>query len=67
MGEVFMKMLATLFAVLGFLGFVLAVLYVLLHFNLYGLTGAGFLRGSSVLFLMALVIMVYDRFYLQKK
>lgn len=62
-----MKMLSIVAAAAGVIALLLAVIVVLAHSYILGVTGAGYLRGATALFLLALVIMGYDRCYCQKK
>lgn len=62
-----MKILSLVVTIGGIIALVLAIIDVLASTRIMGVTGAGFVRGSMSLFLLALVIMAYDRFYLQKK
>jgi len=62
-----MKILSGVVAVLGVIAIVLAIINVLAHTAIMGITGAGFLRGATTLLLLALVIMAYDKLYLAKK
>ena len=62
-----MKLLAFAAAVLGILAQILALIFVLFNTPNLGVTGAGYLRGASSLFLLALVVMIFDHLYLKKK
>jgi hypothetical protein len=62
-----MKILSLVVTIGGIIVLFLAIIEVLANIRIMGVTGAGFLRGAMSLFLLALVIMVYDKFYLQKK
>ncbi len=62
-----MKYLCMIAALGGIAATILAFIVVLTQKYLMGVTGAGYLRGASVLFLLSLVIMVYDRAYLKGK
>lgn len=63
-----MKILSLVVTTGGVIAVVLAIIEVLASTgSIMGVTGAGFLRGATSLFLLALVVMAYDKFYLQKK
>ena len=62
-----MKILSIVAAVGGVVALLLAVIVVLAQSYILGVTGAGYLRAATALFLLALVIMGYDRCYCQKK
>ncbi len=61
-----MKILSGVVAVLGAISIVLAIVVLLAHIRIMGVTGAGFLRGATALLLLSLAVMVYDKLYIQK-
>ena len=61
-----MKYLAIILMIGGVLAMFLAVITVLTDFRFLGLSGAGYLRGTSSLLLLALALMVYKRVYQSK-
>ena len=62
-----MKMLSLLVAGLGVLALLLAIVERLFGFQLMGIVPTSLIRGASSLFLLALVIMVYGRWYCQSE
>lgn len=58
-----MKMLSVAVGGLGVLALVLAIVERLAGFQIMGIPPTGLIRGASSLYLLALVIMVYDRWY----
>lgn len=62
-----MKILSIIVAVGGIVALILAGFLILNHSNFLGGTGAGYIRLSTSIFLLALVIMMFDRCYCQKK
>jgi hypothetical protein len=62
-----MKILSICVAVLGVVALVIAVIGALANTTVLNVTRAGYLRGATALFLLALVIIVYDKCYCCKK
>jgi hypothetical protein len=62
-----MKLLAFAAGILGLVCQLFALIFVIFDAPRLGVTGAGYLRGASSLFLLALVIMVFDHLYHKKK
>jgi len=62
-----MKVLSIIVALGGVVALVLAIIDILAHTYIFGVTGAGYLRGASSLFLLALVIIAYDKCFSCKK
>jgi len=62
-----MKMLAIVVAVGGIAALILAGILILAHENFLGGTGAGYIRLSTSIFLLALVIMMFDKSYCREK
>jgi hypothetical protein len=62
-----MKILSLIAAVGGVLAILMAIIYARTSSPDLGITGAGYLRGATSLFLLSLVVMVFDRTYLKKK
>jgi hypothetical protein len=61
-----MKMISCVVSVLGILAVVLGIGEWLFSVQVFHLTPAGYVRGATALFLMALVIMAYGRCYCTK-
>jgi hypothetical protein len=55
-----MKTLSVIATVVGVIGLVLACLSVLINKTILTLTPAGYLRGATAVFLLALVLAVYS-------
>ncbi len=62
-----MKIAAIIAAAAGLIALILSVIVILSHNYILGITGAGFLRGATALYLLALVIIALDRVYFQRK
>jgi hypothetical protein len=61
-----MKILSIVIALGGIVCLLIAAIVILQNTNFLGGTGAGYIRLSSSLFLFAIVVMMYDKIYLQK-
>jgi hypothetical protein len=61
-----MKYLTIIAIIGGILGMLLAVITVVSDFRFLGLSGAGYLRGTSSLLLLALSLLVYKKVYHSK-
>lgn len=61
-----MKILTIIIALGGVICLLIAAIVILQHTNLLGGTGAGYIRLSTSLFLFAIVVMMFDKTYLQK-
>lgn len=61
-----MKTLVIIVSALGILAIGFAFLVILFNIRLLGVTGAGFLRGATALFLLSLVMMKFDKRYIKK-
>ena len=64
--EGIMKILSIIIALSGIVCLLIAAIVILQHTNFLGGTGAGYIRLSTNLFLFAMVVMVFDKIYLQK-
>jgi len=62
-----MKILSVVVTLIGAAAMLLAVVNIFAHTHILRITGAGYLRGATALFLLSLVIMVYDKIYGSKK
>ena len=62
-----MKFISVIVVIAGIVVFILAVISALFHVAIPPATAGGYIRGSSSLFLLALVIMIFDRFYCRKQ
>ncbi|MBI4625264.1 MAG: hypothetical protein HY736_18845 [Verrucomicrobia bacterium] len=58
-----MKMLSVAVGGLGVLALILAIVERLFGFQIMGVPPTGLIRGATALYLLALLIMVYDRWY----
>ncbi len=62
-----MKILSIIVALGGVVALVFSIIDIFAHTYILGVTGAGYLRGASALFLLALVIIAYDKCFSCKK
>jgi hypothetical protein len=59
-----MKMISASIGGLGSLALLVGIVAKLLNINaIVGITAGGYVRGATALFLLTLVVMVYDRLY----
>jgi hypothetical protein len=58
-----MKMISMIVTVLGVLALILAVVDKLMGMHVAGVAATSYLRGACTLYLLALAVMCYDKFY----
>ena len=58
-----MKMISLIVTVLGVIALILAVVDKFMGAHVMGVVHTGYMRGACALFLLALTVMCYDKFY----